>query len=442
MSINLDPIDTVVILMMENRSFDHMLGYLSLAHYAGDYPGSKEVDGLRDDQNWLNKVANEYQGAKYWPQPLKEARIPDPPHERNFIKWQMGPLDPAGNFPLDGFVLSAGGDSEVMNYQTPEAVAILDFFARNFRICDRWFSCLPASTQPNRLIAMSGYTLIDGNKSVLPNQTLVYDWLNAQGIRWRVYHQGLFPFLTLMPRWAPATLGENFRSFDRYAIDMEHEPDSTFPQVIFVEPIYNDAPHLEAEGTDDHSPSSVYGGQCLMHDVYAAMVASRHWECSALIITYDEHGGFFDHSQPIKVETAAPDDRYPVFETSGLRVPAVIVSPFASAGSVCHTDMDHTSVLKFLGQKFGMGGGYSPEVDRRKVGSLATVFDLLNSARKSAPPPPPLSAIKRQPSTVPVPVPNANETVNAFNQALANMKKNHAHQLLTKFPSLRAFFGI
>jgi len=434
MPVDLAQIQTIIVLMMENRSFEHMLGYLRRPAYGGDV----RVEGLRDDQAWLNSVANRWQGVPYQPGPLQEPRIPDPPHERPDIATQIGTRRPDDTYPLDGFIASASGDSEVMRYQTPDKVPILDFLARNFRICDQWFAPLPASTQPNRLMAMAGYTLIDGNVSVVPKHVLVYDWLNAHRVAWRVYHQGFFPFFSVMPGWLPEiATGDSFRSFDRFATDMELETDDTFPQVIFVEPVYTDAPHEGSEGTDDHSPSSVTGGQHLMLDVYSALVKSRHWNNSVLILTYDEHGGFFDHVQPLPVETVARREVYPFFPTTGLRVPTVIVSPFVSPGSVCNSNFDHTSILRFLGEKFGMGGGYSPEVDNRSlVGSVADIFDL-PAPRPDRPIPPDASVIAARPAIIPTPLPNTNKNVEAFNRVAEQMKAQYAHQLATKFPASR-----
>jgi phospholipase C len=436
MPTDLANIQTIVILLMENRSFDHMLGYLRLPAYGGII----NVDGVRDDQPWLNAVANKWDGVSYQPGPMLEPRNPDPPHERANIATQLGQVG-ANGFPMDGFIASASGDSDVMRYQTPDKVPVLDFFARNFRICDHWFSPLPASTQPNRLMAMAGYSLIDGNVTVLPNHVLAYDWLNAHGVRWRVYHQGFFPFFSIMPRWLPEiATSDKFREFDRFAIDMELESDATFPQVIFVEPIYTDAPHDEAEGTDDHSPSSVTGGQRLMLDVYSALLRSRHWNNSILIITYDEHGGFFDHVQPLPVETAAAGP-YQSFPTTGIRVPAVIVSPFVSKGSVCNAEFDHTSILRFLGQKFGMGGGYSPQVDgRARVGSVADILDLV-APRFDRPQPPDPAVIVAATTTLPVPLPPINQNVEAFKQVAQQMKDKYPHQLATKFPASRGVLG-
>ncbi|HVA77445.1 MAG TPA: alkaline phosphatase family protein [Candidatus Binataceae bacterium] len=437
MATDMSLIDTIVVLMMENRSFDHMLGYLSLAQYGG----RADVNGLRDDPAWLDKVANNWQRQKYWPMPLREPRIPDPPHERADIARQMGARNAQGIFALDGFIASATGDSDVMNYQTPDQVPMLDFFAKNFRTCDRWFSCLPASTQPNRLMAMSGYSLIDGNKTVLPDQTLAYDWLDNHDVRWRVYHQGVFPFYAMMPSWAPYTFGSNFKSFEHFAIDFQLEPESTFPQVIFIEPVYTDAPHEGAEGTDDHSPSSVYGGQELMRQVYMAMAPTPRWKRSALIVTYDEHGGFFDHAQPLAIETTAPGDRYPVFETSGLRVPGIIVSPLVTAGTCCHSNFDHTSILKLLGEKFGRGSGYSPEVDRRNVKSLSDALEL-SSPRTDLPAPPDPATFPKLIASVPSPIPNSGPDVDAFNRVLSDAQTNNPHALAGKFPALRNFLGV
>ena len=438
MAPDLAQIKTIIVLMMENRSFDHMLGYLRLPAYGGH----TNVDGVRDDQVWLNAVANKWERKAYPPGPLQKARIYDPPHERAYIERQLGVPGADGVFPLDGFIASANGDSEIMRYQTPDTVPILDFFARNFRVCDHWFAPLPAGTQPNRLMAMAGYSLIDTNVARLPNHVLVYDWLNTHGVSWRVYHQGFFPFFSMMPRWLPEiATGDGFREFDRFATDMELESDDTFPQVIFVEPIYTDAPHAEAEGTDDHSPSSVAGGQRLMRDVYDALSRSRHWNNSMLIITYDEHGGFFDHVQPLPVETVAPVERYLYFPTTGIRVPAVIVSPFVSAGSICNANFDHTSILRFLGQKFGMGGGYSPEVDKRAlVGSVGDILDL-DAPRHDRPLPPNSTLIATRAATVPVPLPPSNANVEAFKQVSQQMKDEYPHQLATKFPASRGVLG-
>lgn len=426
MATDLGLIDTIVILMMENRSFDHMLGYLSLPRYGG----RKDISGLRDDPAWLTKVANPLKKAMVEPAPMVRAQIADPPHERENISLQLGGPS-AGIFPLNGFADSAA-EPDVMYYQSPGQVPIYDFLARNYLVCDHWFSCLPAGTQPNRLMAMSGYTLIEKNQTLLPDQPLVYDWLRNLGVGWRVYHQGLFPFFTMMPRWIPQiATSDNFRRFERFAVDWKLEPDASAPRVIFIEPNYNDAPDNQGHGSDDHSISSVYGGQQLVHDVYTTMLNSKRWRNSALIITYDEHGGFWDHEQPLELETSVFDDRWPAFQTSGVRVPAIIASPFVSAGSVYSGNLDHTSILKLLGAKFAKGS-YSRAVDSREVGNLADAFDL-NTARTDdpdAPDPAPKPALPGLASIMPA----QNESTAAFSRALETLKIGYPHELASKFP--------
>ncbi len=131
MPTDLGLIDTIVILMMENRSFDHMLGYLSLLDMAtGKCRRLTDCETIRRGST---KLRIQWNGAKYLAGSYDASRsIPDPPHERANIATQLGARDGHGNFALDGFITSASGDSDVMNYQTPDQVPMLDFFAKNF----------------------------------------------------------------------------------------------------------------------------------------------------------------------------------------------------------------------------------------------------------------------------------------------------------------------
>jgi len=162
--------------------------------------------------------------------------------------------------------------------------------------------------------------------------------------------------------------------------DVGNESPDEFPEVVFVEPWYTDGPHHDVS-RDDHAPSSIVGGQQFLNEVYRSIRVNPNWAGTVMIVTYDEHGGFFDHVSPPQVVTDAPDATHsnPGFAYLGVRVPAIVVSPFVSAGSVCDKYLDHTSILKFIGQKFGERnghvGGYSPLVDRRDVRS---VYDVLN----------------------------------------------------------------
>ncbi len=389
MPFDLSQIKTIVVVMMENRSFDHLLGYLSMGA-----SGRKNVEGLRDDPAWLQSIGSTYGGSKFAPFPLTDPydlMDADPPHERDQIAEQMGvPVD--GIFPMDGFVtnyasakgahpVTAASQPPVMGYFGPEQVPVTDFFAENFAICDHWFSALPAGTQANRLIAMSGFSNIDVNQFPLPNQELIYDWLNRNKVSWRVYHESL-PFFAMMLPWVGDILtdSDHFRPLAELYDDVQNEPPEDLPQVIFIEPTYTDAPHVGLS-RDDHAPSAVKGGQEFLLEAYRAMTrVPEVWAGTAMIVTYDEHGGFFDHVSPPALRTDPPEgSHYPRgFDTLGVRVPGFIISPFVKPKTVYNGVLDHTSILKFIGQKFGPGGSYSPLVDARKVGNVSDVFNQDN----------------------------------------------------------------
>ena len=374
-------IDTVVIVLMENRSFDHILGYLGLPPFNFALEG---VPKSKDDPRY----ANPYQGKTYASFPMERLDMPhDPPHERLWIAMQIG-NSVNGQREMNGFVRSYYKDGhlpgpgpnvqpEVMGYFTPAQIPLTDFFARNFAVCDHWFSSIPASTQPNRLMAMSGYSLIDGNVDVLKDQYLVYDWLNDNRVSWRVYHEGI-PFFALMPRMIPRLLESRFRGFGQLANDVRDESDATFPEVIFVEPTYTDAPHLDRP-SDDHPRSSVAGGQDFLRKVYMALIGNpSRWARTVMILTYDEHGGFFDHYSPPPIVTRPPrGSHYTAFDSAGVRVPGLVISPSVPPGTIYTRPLDHTSILRFIAQKFGKGETYSADVEERSqvfTGQLAAIL--------------------------------------------------------------------
>ncbi len=377
-------IKTIIVVMMENRSFDNLLGYLSLPDC-----GRSDVEGLGKGENWETTFASKYEGNAYLPFPIEDPYDPidaDPPHERGPIALQMGvPVD--GVFPMDGFVTNyanapgahrpvPGGQPPVMGYYTKEHAPVTAFLAENFAICDHWFSSLPAGTQPNRLMAMSGTTQIDVNTVPLPEQELVYDWLDQRGINWRSYHVEL-PFYAMMLSRIPAILGGGrFRKFEEFLGSASADAPDDYPNMIFVEPAYTDAPHI-GPGSDDHAPSAILGGQQFLLEVYRAATADPDkWKNTVMIVTYDEHGGFFDHVSPPALRTDPPPGAsYAPFETLGVRVPAFVVSPFVRPGSVFSGRLDHTSILKFIGEVFDPDGHYSDIVDNRAVGSVMDVLE-------------------------------------------------------------------
>ncbi|HEY7376210.1 MAG TPA: alkaline phosphatase family protein, partial [Polyangia bacterium] len=249
-------IDTFVLLMMENRSFDHMLGYLRLPAFGG----RADIDGLTalDNPDYANPRANA-RIAYPFIAPSDEAFSGDLPHERQEIAVQLAYAGAAGGYVMNGFVkayetysLSTGlPNPPPMRVMTPPLLPVTSFLADQYMVCDRWFAPLPTSTFPNRLMGFSGTSLIDkSSNGLLPEQDLVFDWLDRHDVRWRVYTSGL-SFFTLIPKMWPWLLTDRFRSVSRLAYDVQHESADSFPQVIIVEPDYEDSPvHLSGHGND------------------------------------------------------------------------------------------------------------------------------------------------------------------------------------------------
>ena len=429
----LQDIQTIVFLMLENRSFDHALGYLSMA--AANPPLA--VEGLRDDPAWRNAHANIHAGVSY---PLHELaagvqRIIDPPHDHAAIALQIGV-----RATMDGFVDSymtrqppPPDPSVVMGHYTAAAVPMFDFLARNFAVCDHWFAALPTGTQPNRLMAMGGASAILDNAAVfLPDQPLAYDWLTAQKVSWCAYQWGDFlPFFSLMPRLLPEiatslaydAVGGRGR-FRRYARFREQwlGPEA-MPSVIFVEPEYTDGPH--AAPNDDHPPSGIAGGQAFVADLYATLIANpARWANTMLIVTYDEHGGFFDHVPPLRISAKAGGV---AVASTGLRVPAFVVSPRVAPGVPFTDPLDHTSFLQLLADRFTPGQGYSAEVTARQaqLGRLSTTLTQDPAAPLAAPLAAPVMAHGAVASAGRADSPGAARTASAFDRVAMKLAADH-----------------
>jgi phospholipase C len=274
---------------------------------------------------------------------------------------------------------------------------------------------------------------------LLPDHDLVYNWLTDRAIRWRVYHEGL-PFFAMMPRWWSQVVdNELFRPFDQFRDDILNAGDD-FPQVIFLEPTYTDAPHL-GNSSDDHAPSAIHFGQEFLSKAYEAVTLNEDvWAKTVMVITYDEHGGFFDHVNPPAVITDPPHpDAYDPFQTLGVRVPSFVVSPFVSPGAICHEQLDHTSVLKFLAELFGKGQGYLPSVDERAVQSVSVALDR-DTARADVPAAPSLvDYLKTAPGQLVGFTPGTTPTTPipaGFKAALDGIRDMHGEQAVQKFGDL------
>ena len=368
-------IDTFVILMMENRSFDHLLGYLSLPAFGA----RSDVDGLTalDNPDYANPRTN---GRIAYPfiAPGDDALTNDLPHERQEVAVEMAYAGAAGGYVMNGFVkmyetyTGTTGiiDPPPMRVMTPPLIPVTSFLADEYLVCDRWHAPIPTSTHPNRLMALSGYSLIDKTHSLLPDQDLVLDWLDRRDIRWRVYSAGLSMFM-LLPKMWPWLLTDRFRSVSRLAYDVLHESPTTFPQVIIVEPDYHDSPvHLSGHANDNHPPLPVSFGEIFVKGIYQALTSNPgRWAKTLLALHYDEHGGFFDHVPPLRVPLDPPPGsifEMGPFTSTGPRVPALLISPYAPRRAVAHGFFDHTSILQMLADRFDTSGApYSAYVEAR-----------------------------------------------------------------------------
>ena len=375
----LQNIDHFVIVLMENRSFDHVLGYLSLP----DANFHAAINGIRADQGWQDQYINESNGASYSLHSLTPTlqNIYDPPHDSPYIKTQIqSPTQGNRQAQMGGFVKSyatakpAPSDlSLVMGYYKKDAVPTFDFFARNFAVCDRWFSSLPSGTQVNRLMAMAGQSAISDNVSSIfqfPDQALVYDWLNKNNVDWCTYQWRGFPFFTLMNNWREKILfslnDEEGLSHFRWSpwFAQQWKAGQSIPSVVFIEPEYTNTP-FPLDPNDDHSPTGVAKGQVFLAQIYNTLTSNpRLWAKTMLIVTYDEHGGFFDHEPPMAVPCLAGTTR---FETTGVRVPGFVVSPYVRPGLPISRPFDHTSILSLLAERFTPGTAYSPAVAERQT---------------------------------------------------------------------------
>ena len=432
----LELIDTIVVVILENRSFDHMLGYLNLPG-----PGRLPLEGLQSDPQWLQQHAN----SGVQPFEFSVQHIDDPPHEHATIALQIGsPAAVGGSFPMNGFVESyltrhppPTDKRLVMGYYTAHDVPAFDFFARNYTVCDHWFSSLPTGTQANRLMAMSGTTsIIDNAPLFLPDQSLVYDWLTDRKVSWCVYQSGDFlPFFALMRRWQDEIATSlaldalvphahpRFRRYRNFARDWTTE--QNMPSVIFIEPEYTDGPHIAPN--DDHPPTGIAPGQALLTEIYRTLISNPpRWARTLMLVTYDEHGGFYDHVSPLNIPSPiAGHGPTPVFLSTGVRVPGFVISPLVDPGTVYSRPLDHTSVLQLLADKYA-GGLYSPEVHDRQP-SLSRLSDAITrtAPRTDLPQPPTVEAVAVASPTLPQRAPGASANAAAFRLAAAKIAADH-----------------
>jgi phospholipase C len=386
---NLEKIEHIVVVLMENRSFDHMLGYLGLP---GGLPG---VDGVQAAK------PNFYEKQEYRVKHLvgDEARTQiDPYHGGKDVDRQLE--GEGGGFVADYARKNPTDPGLVMGYFDGDDLPSYDHLARQYCVCDRWFSSTPGATWPNRLYAVTGRCDATREDLSPPLYFLpsVMRYLNDGDWRWYSNDPGS---LRLVDQRYRLGHHDNFAYFDRRAIDalvevgedllvnpkagfLDDAANGNLPKLSWIDPNYNDLSILGQPSNDDHPPSDVRAGQAFVWSIYRALAGGpkEQWEKTLLVVTYDEHGGFYDHVVP---PTDAPGDT-PEFQRYGVRVPALVISPWIEPETVCHTVFDHTSILKTILLRFCRDGeGTIPDMGPRVSGAKDLSELLAASTTRAVP---------------------------------------------------------
>ncbi|CAI0541364.1 unnamed protein product [Linum tenue] len=339
------PIKTVVVLVMENRSFDHMLGWMKQLN--------PEINGA-DGSQWNPLNTSDPGSSRLYFRDQAHYVDPDPGHSFQAIREQIFGSNVSSNKdppPMNGFAQqalsmdpSANMSRDVMNGFHPDSVAVYKALVSEFAVFDRWFASVPASTQPNRLYVHSGTS--HGATSNIPAllvkgypQRTIFENIDdaGAGLSWGIYYQNI-----------PATLFyRNLRKlkyvsrFRPYDLEFKsHARQGKLPNYTVVEQRYTDL--KTAPANDDHPSHDVYHGQMFVKEVYETLRASPQWNETMLVITYDEHGGFYDHvATPVRGVPSpdgivGPEPFNFTFDRLGVRVPTIVVSPWINKGTVVH----------------------------------------------------------------------------------------------------------
>ena len=381
----LDQIDHFVVIMLENRSFDHMLGFL-YTDQGNVSPLGHPFDGLTGSESNPDTKGNEVQVFKipadenpyFWPgtdpgegyyntnsQLFGKHTTPPAdttPTNRGFIQdfaytldWQREANSKKAN---SWQIVENTSPDHIMGMYTPELLPVLSGLAKGYAVCDQWFCSVPTETLPNRAfvhMATCQGRLNDNDKTYTAKT--IYNLFEEAGLSWGIYGCEGPPVLT---RHSLQALPANPRhgSFGKFTDFQNAAKIGDLPNYTFL------APEWGANGNSQHPNYDVSKGEQYLLEIYQALRASPAWEKTCLVVTYDEHGGTYDHVAPqqnAKQPEDCPDNDGFDFKRFGVRVPAVLVSPLVEAGTVYRipvssstTPLDHTSILSILEKRFGL----------------------------------------------------------------------------------------
>jgi phospholipase C len=333
------PLDHVVVVMMENRSFDHYFGWLDRADGEQHQRYVDAATGHEVATRHASSLEAEWQGCGH----------PDPGHG-----WEQGRSQLRGGFLAEG----SGNDAFALTYYDQGEIEFLHAAAAEYTVYDRFFCSLLGPTWPNRYYKWSaqsgGRKTNDAPVDTLGNQwETIFDRATANGVSAQ-YYQSDLPFSAV---WGPRGVSWT-RPLAQYYTDCAL---GTLPNISFVDPPFRDGGGADGVSADEHPHGDVRLGQAWMADVVSAFVQSTCYRRGALFVVYDEWGGFFDHVRPPHVRDArASRNLDEDFGQMGFRIPAVAVSPFARRRSgravrVRHAQLGFESIIKLIAYRFRLG---------------------------------------------------------------------------------------
>ncbi|HKC29622.1 MAG TPA: alkaline phosphatase family protein [Jatrophihabitans sp.] len=340
-------IDHVVVVMMENRSFDHFLGWL---------PGA---DGKQAGLSFVDRYAIPHQ--TFHQTAYASCGFHDPDHS-----YEGGRIELNGG-KCDGWLKAGENDSLAISYYTQPDLPFLGQAATTWTACDRYFAATMAETYPNRFYQHAAQTDRIHNSTTVSTLPTIWDRLAAAGLTGRYYFSDV-PFLAL---WGTKYL-DIAAPFAQFLTDAAA---GQLPQVSFIDPRFED----ENSGTsnDDHPHADIRAGESFLNEVYRAVTSSPNWPNTLLVINFDEWGGFYDHVAPGTAPDAAAQTAL-----RGFRVPGLVISPRARRGYVDHTVYDHTSVLRAIEWRWNL----PPLSPRDKAAAnIVGALDFTSPPRLAAP---------------------------------------------------------
>jgi phospholipase C len=406
------PFDHLIVVMMENHSFDNLLGALSATR--------PEVDGLTF--NTSGQAQNSNPGVNHMPAKVHSFPVPNTAQAKNVTQSWKATHEQIDGGAMDGFVRSSGA-IEPMGYYTPEVLPFAYSLAETFALANRWFCSVPGPTYPNRRFLLAG-TAFGGTTTGVstlfdrpPPHGTIFDVMSSHHINWCDYFTDV-PMTAVIPSIV-AKHADHHAHIDKFFHDCQA---GTLPAVSFVDPGVGAVSSIASTlaslpspvkailgvlganfsdptpGETEEDPQNMFFGEAWAHRVIEAVTQSPRWNRTLLIYIYDEHGGYYDHVAPPRVippdnipPSLSPGDPPGSYDMYGPRVPAIVVSPCSKPGGVTNRIYDHTSVLATIEHKWNL-----PALTVRDA-NAQTIMDFLDPGNPALINPPSLEAPLRPP---------------------------------------------